>query len=48
MEEKVITKHGDKHDDLADRMIMQKQEGLYAVSYHPLGGNMTIDNQGYG
>ena len=43
IEEKVITKHGDKHDDLADRMIMQKQEGLYAVSYHPLGGNMAID-----
>ena len=34
----VITKTGTKAAELADRMIEQKQEGLYAVSYHPIGG----------
>lgn len=33
-----ITKAGKKAQELLPRMIEQKQEGLYAVSYHPVGG----------
>lgn len=40
VEEKPITKKGCGH--IADRRIFQqKQEGLYAVYYHPLGGTIT-------
>ena len=33
-----ITKKGTKAVSLEDRMMEQKQEGLYTVSYHPIGG----------
>lgn len=37
-----ITKTGQVDETLADRRIIaQKQTGLYAVAYHPLGGNPT-------
>lgn len=35
----VITKTGEKSEKLPERVIAQKQEGLYAVSYHPIGGS---------
>lgn len=28
------------------RVIVQKQDGLYAVSYHPLGGNLPVEKPG--
>lgn len=42
IEEKCITKQSDEILKIADRRIVnQKQKGLYAVFYHPLGGNIT-------
>lgn len=43
VEESVVTKTGEIHTELCKRMLKQKQEGLYTVSYHPLGGNMHVD-----
>ena len=43
VEERVIHKTGAVHDVLPERMLAQKQPGLYAVSYHPLCGNVSID-----
>ncbi|MGN0483392.1 MAG: nitrite/sulfite reductase [Lachnospiraceae bacterium] len=36
-----IRKHGEGEPLYDARSLKQKQEGLYAVSYHPLGGNLT-------
>lgn len=41
--ERVIRKTGEVHEELAERMIAQKQKGLYAVFYHPIGGIMPAD-----
>lgn len=43
VEERMVSKTGEVHADLAPRMIAQKQKGLYAVSYHPICGNMQAD-----
>lgn len=43
IEEKKMTKTGTVHEELPERMLKQKQEGLYAVSYHPLCGNVAVD-----
>ena len=33
-----VTKQGDESKAEGKRVIEQKQEGLYAVAYHPFGG----------
>lgn len=43
VEEKKVHKTGEVHDVLSKRMFAQKQKGLYAVSYHPICGNVTLD-----
>lgn len=43
VEERTIAKTGVVHEALPERMLAQKQKGLYAVSYHPLCGNVTLD-----
>ena len=43
VEERTIAKTGVVHEALPERMLAQKQKGLYAVSYHPLCGNVAID-----
>lgn len=35
-----ITKQGVKTDIASSRVIPQKQDGLYAVKFHPIGGNL--------
>lgn len=42
-----ITKQGVKRDFTSRRVIPQKQDGLYAVKFHPIGGNLhpqTVKN----
>lgn len=39
----MIQKEGKELDVIPDRVIKQKQSGLYAVKYHPLCGNMSLD-----
>lgn len=34
-----LTKQGDEHTVDSPRAVLQKQPGLYAVSYHPVGGS---------
>ena len=43
VEDVVIQKEGKELDVIPDRVIKQKQSGLYAVKYHPLCGNMSLD-----
>lgn len=43
VEDAVIQKEGKELDVLFDRVIKQKQTGLYAVKYHPLCGNMNVN-----
>lgn len=43
VEDVVIQKEGKELDAISDRVIKQKQSGLYAVKYHPLCGNMSLD-----
>ena len=38
-----IQKTGTVSSDLPDRVLPQKQEGLYAVYYHPICGNVSAD-----
>ncbi len=38
-----ITKKGSRADIKSDCLTEQKQEGLYAVKLHPIGGNITPD-----
>lgn len=38
VKEKTIDKEGDKTEITDKRVVRQKQEGLYAVKYHPVGG----------
>lgn len=37
----LISKQGDDQSITHPRILKQKQQGLYAVSYHPIGGTMT-------
>ncbi len=39
-----ISKKGHKTDYTSPRLIEQKQDGLYAVKYHPIGGTMNYNN----
>ena len=39
--EEAITKTGDAHVLCDRRVFAQKQHGLYAVYYHPIGGSLT-------
>ena len=41
---KEISKRGVPKDIESDMVIKQKQEGLYAFRYHPIGGTPTIEN----
>lgn len=41
VENKVLKKSGPKMEHPGNRIIPQKQEGLYAVYYQPIGGNFT-------
>lgn len=43
VEEEKITKKGVPFETLPNRVIAQKQDGLYAVTYHPICGNMSTD-----
>lgn len=43
VEKMPIEKMGNETLDVTDRVLAQKQPGLYAVSYHPYGGNVTLD-----
>lgn len=42
VDSKAIGKAGDGQIS-GERIIAQKQEGLYAVSYHPMGGNFPVE-----
>lgn len=42
--EPVVTKTGDGSTARGFRVIPQRQEGLYAVSYHPAGGYLPLDH----
>ena len=43
VEEKIVTKQGTQPLPRDPRVVPQKQNGLCAVSYHPIGGYLPID-----
>lgn len=44
VEKTTLMKNGTKAETMMPRMMKQKQDGLYAVSYHPIAGGIQIES----